>query len=73
MNYNRAFKFLFPPLLLFVVLSPGFLLHLPIPDEEMKYLSVNSGNTSIEAILFHAVVYVIILSAVYYMMGVRFF
>ena len=42
---------------LFVVLSPGVVLHLPLPDEDGNYVVFNSGKTSLSAVLFHAVVF----------------
>ena len=42
---------------LFVVLSPGVVLHLPLPDEDGDYVVFNSGKTSLVAVLFHAVVF----------------
>lgn len=49
---------------LFVVLSPGVVLHLPIPDEDGNYVVFNSGKTSLSAVLFHAVVFGLLYAAV---------
>ncbi len=48
---------------LFVVLSPGVVLHLPLPDEDGDYVVFNSGKTSLSAVLFHAVVFGLLYAA----------
>ena len=41
----------------YIVLSPGVILHLPFSDEDDNYLVLNSGNTSMKAVIFHGFVY----------------
>jgi hypothetical protein len=41
---------------LFVLLSPGTILHIP-PDKHGNFISFNSGNTSLKAIIVHSFVY----------------
>ena len=48
---------------LFVVLSPGVVLHLPLPDEDGDYVVFNSGKTSLSAVLFPAVVFGLLYAA----------
>ena len=64
-------KFMLPVVLLFVLLSPGFLLHLPVPDEDGNIVAPLSGNTSLSATLFHAVVYAVVLSTLMYFLGYK--
>jgi hypothetical protein len=64
-------KFLLPAMLLFIILSPGFLLHLPLPDKDGDIIKPLSGNTSLSAKVFHSVVYVTVLAGVLHLLGVR--
>ena len=64
-------KFLMTSAVLFVVLSPGFLLHLPLPDEDGKVLNPLSGKTSLSAKLFHAVVFTALFAGVLKLMGAK--
>ena len=64
-------KFLMTSVVLFVVLSPGFWLHLPFPDEDGKLLNPLSGKTSLSAKLFHAVVFTMLFAGVLKVMGAR--
>jgi hypothetical protein len=64
-------KFLLPAMLLFIILSPGFLLHLPFPDEDGDIVKPLSGNTSLSAKVFHSIVYVNALAGVLHLLGVR--
>ena len=64
-------KFLMASFVLFVVLSPGFLLHLPLPDEDGKVMNPLSGKTSLSAKLFHAVVFTVVLAGALKLMGAR--
>lgn len=49
---------LFVAVLLFVLLSPGFVLELPSPDDHM----VNTNRTSYEAVLVHTLVFMLLFS-----------
>ena len=64
-------KFLMASFVLFVVLSPGFLLHLPIPDEDGKVVNPLSGKTSLSAKLFHGVVFTVVFAGALKVMGGR--
>lgn len=64
-------KFLMASFVLFVVLSPGFLLHLPLPDEDGKVFNPLSGKTSMSAKVFHAVVFTVVFAGVLKIMGAR--
>ena len=56
---------------LFVLLSPGVLLHLPFSDEDGRSLNPLSGNTSLGAAVFHGFVFALLLMLVCKVMGVR--
>ena len=60
-----------PAMILFIVLSPGFLLHLPLPDKNGDILKPLSGNTSLASIVFHSGVYTGALAGVLHLLGVR--
>ena len=64
-------KFLMASFVLFVVLSPGFLLHLPLPDEDGKVVNPLSGKTSLSAKMFHAVVFTVVFAGALKVMGAR--
>tara|TARA_Y100001937_G_C6865846_1_gene218404 strand:- start:109 stop:333 length:225 start_codon:yes stop_codon:yes gene_type:complete len=64
-------KFLMASFVLFVVLSPGFLLHLPLPDEDGQVVNPLSGKTSLSAKLFHAVVFTVVFAGALKVMGAR--
>jgi hypothetical protein len=62
---------LIPAILLFILLSPGFLLHLPFPDKDGHVIKPLSGNTSLGAKVFHSLVYAGVLAGVLHLLGVR--
>ena len=64
-------KFLAASFVLFVVLSPGFLLHLPVPDEDGKVVNPLSGKTSLPAKLFHAAVFTAVFAGALKVMGAK--
>ena len=64
-------KFVGAVIVLFVLLSPGVLLHLPFSDEYGKSLNPLSGNTSLVAAVFHGFVFALLLMLVCKVMGVR--
>ena len=41
----------------YILLSPGVILHLPFSDEDDNRIVLNSGNTSMKAVIFHGCVY----------------
>ena len=49
---------------LFVVLSPGVVLHLPLADPDGNYMAFNSGHTSLTSVLFHALVFTLLYAGV---------
>uniref|UniRef100_A0A6C0F5J5 Uncharacterized protein n=1 Tax=viral metagenome TaxID=1070528 RepID=A0A6C0F5J5_9ZZZZ len=49
---------------LFVVLSPGVVLHLPLADSDGNYLAFNSGHTSLLSVVFHAAVFTLLYAGV---------
>ena len=64
-------KFLMASFVLFGVLSPGFLIHLPLPDEDGQVVNPLSGKTSLYSKLFHAVVFTVVFAGALKVMGAR--